>query len=176
VTKPQPFRAELLGPMRQRFEEALQGDYLVGKKATSPRAPESLRRHVFDFTNGLRLTICFARGKPKSTPALYMVASFSSTDAYVAAIEELGRGGRMPVTQSAEVTTSSLPGKGLYLELDATELVDWIEGHFRAICGWPCPVEFGFVGENNTFHFAGPSREEYHTMKMEAGCPEVDRA
>lgn len=164
-----PFQPEPLASLRQRFNRAMEGEYRIGKKTTKPRSPDSLRRHVFDFSNGLRLVICFA--KVKGPGALYMVASFASVPAYLAVVQELRQAGHMAVTRAADIVNGPLPGKGLHVTLDGGQLIDWIEGHFLALCQWPCPMGFGFLGGKNTFHFAGPTRREYGVMKKEALNP-----
>ena len=146
----------------------MEGEYRIGKKATKPRSPDSLRRHVFDFSNGLRLVFCFARVKPKRPAAFYMVASFASVPAYLAVVQELRQAGHLPVMQAADIVNGLLPGKGLYVKLDGSQILDWIEGHFRALCQWPCPMAFGFVDGENAFHFAGPTLREYRAMKKDA--------
>lgn len=157
MSSPQPFQPEPLASLRQRFDQAMKGEYRIGGKTTKPCSPDSLRRHVFDFSHGLRLVICFAKVNSKQTADFYLVASFASVGAYLATVGELRQAGHMAVTQAAEVVTNSLPGKGLYVKLDASDLIDWIEGHFRALCQWPCPLTFGCVDGERAFHFAGPN-------------------
>ena len=164
----QPFEPEPLAFLRQRFDRAMEGEYRIGRKSTKPCPPDSLRRHVFDFLDGLRLVVCFARVKPKEPASFYMVASFTSAPAYLAAIGELHQAGHMAVTQATEIVNGPLPGKGLHVKLDGREMIDWIEGHFRALCQWSCPLTFGFVDGQNIFHFAGPTRQEYRAMRQDA--------
>ena len=164
----QPFEPEPLDSLRQRFDRAMEGEYRISGKTTKPRSPESRRRHVFDFHNGLRLVVCFAGAKAKDPAALYMVASFTSVPAYLAAVQELHQAGHLAVKQTTELVNGPMAGKGLYVKLDGSQMVDWIEGHFLALCQWPCPMGFGFRDDRNAFHFAGPTRRQYRAMKKEA--------
>lgn len=156
-----PFRPEPLATLRARLDKALQDDYLFTQTKWMPMYR---RRNVFDFHRGLRLVVSFDTAIPGTVGILRVTGSFSSPAAQLGAIRELLRAGRLPLTAAGEFPYYSLPGEGMQVEVDASQLLDWVIGHFHALCQWPCPLEFIDVGVRGALHFLGPGRCRYETM------------
>lgn len=159
-----PFSPESLDTMRARFEDALKGSYRV----QDVPGPAGHRRHIFDFAHGLRLVVSFDKARKNPAPILHVVASFSTPGAYIAAMAELRRAGRLDVLRTEDVMSDSLPGKGLLITFDGTHLRDWLEGHFHALCQWKCPIDYGMTDGDNAYHFIGPDRNGYRKLQAQA--------
>ena len=163
-----PFEPEPLELMRERFQNALATDYRIRGDVSRPCSPGDVRKQVFDFQHGLRLLVCFVKTRARDVPALFVGAWFVSDEARLSAVMELAKAGQMPVTETKEVHNGPLPGKGLYVRVDASRLIDWIEGHFRALCRWACPLTFTPLDGDQGFFFVGPAKRDYHRMRKKA--------
>lgn len=160
------FQPQSLDVLRRRFDGALKVTYCFGRK-TKPCSPEKAPCQVFDFHHGLRLVVCFVHRKRKETPILYVAGWFMSQQAYFDAIMELYRNDQLSGVQTKTITNGPLPGKGLYIQANGDQLIDWMQGYFQALCQFPCPLSYKTY-EEDSFHWTGPTRPDFLKLRKKS--------
>ena len=158
-----PFEPESLPAMRERFEQALRGDYLHVDGEIRPHSPDTQRKHVFDFSHGLRLVVSFACSNRRPQALLHVGVIFQTQRAFLLAVQELRAAGRMPVLEEGEIQKNRRRVTD-YWKLDSAELVSWMRGHFRALCRRPCDLVFGGAEDYQVWHLFGPTRAEFEAL------------